>query len=266
MSKKSIREQILLESLEANKKLTTQDVSGLLNISQSSARRMFLELEESGKAIRVYGGIQLPSQYGNLYNYIFDDIKNVNVREKIGIAKKGAELIENNDILYLDCGTTIFQLAKIIVQQLVDGKLYNIKIVTNSLANLEILYPHCDTILVGGNYDSNRKDFSGYSAEIYIKNFHYKKSFLGADGFDRELGFMATNESIARINGIAINRSEQTFILLDSSKICRKSFISYAKSEEVSALITDSHITEQQENVCDSLNLKILKSEPVSEL
>lgn len=265
MNKYAYREQILIDALRNTLKLTTQDAAKILKISDSSARRFFTQLENDGKILRVYGGVKLASNNISLSNYSFEELRKTRTQEKISIATMASSFIEDNDILYFDCGTTLFQLSLIVADAISSGSLNNLKIITNSLANLEVLHPHCEVILVGGNYNSNRKDFSGYSAEIYIKQFNYKKAFLGSDGFDEVEGFMASSENISKLNEVAISRTEKSYVLLDSSKFGKKAFVSFSSPNKITAAITDSLLTGEQEELYNQLGLTIIKSTVLKE-
>ena len=68
----SQREQNLMNWLRLEGKLELGEVVDFLNISESTARRLFTRLESEGKVIRVHGGIQLPGNAA--LEYSFDQI------------------------------------------------------------------------------------------------------------------------------------------------------------------------------------------------
>lgn len=259
MSKILDRENILLDILKVQKKLSTAEATQLLNISESSARRLFTDLEKSNKITRVYGGIQLTSSTGFDPTYSYDAFEKRNVLSKQSIANYASNLIYDNDILYFDCGTTMFQLALATKNRIANQELKNIRIITNSLPTLQLMNDVCDVILIGGKYREGRKDFAGYASEKFVRNFNYKKSFFGADGFDPVQGFTATDAETARMSELVISRSEKNYVLLDSSKICVLSFISFAEASSIEAAITDAEVPESKVTICRNagLNLQI---------
>ena len=250
---------MLLEKLKGVNKLSTHEASELLNISESSTRRLFTMLEEDGMITKVYGGIRLNGQNKGP-DYSFDTSAKSNPAEKLSIAKKACELVEDFDVLYLDTGTTIYQTALELRSMLEEGMLKNIRIITNSLANLEILNDRCQIILIGGEYNHTRKDFSGHFSELFVKQFNYNKAFLGADGFDTKNGFMAFDEGIAKLNELAIENSEKVYVALDSTKIGKSSFVKYAGTGDVDAMITDCNISRGQLSDCEAAGLNVLVS------
>ena len=188
VAKRSEREALLLQTLLTAKTLDTAQAMSLLNVSESTARRLFAELEQQNLVIRKYGGIQL-AQNGP-YDYSFEQSEQAMREEKQRIAQRAMELIECGDILFLDSGTTLQQLCAALACRLRDAELGNVTVVTNSLANLQLLSPYCTVILLGGEYRARRMDFAGFASNKFIQNFHFSKCFLGADGVTLEDGFI----------------------------------------------------------------------------
>jgi len=258
MTKKQERENKVLDILKHRKKLSTEEVTELLSISASTSRRIFKDLENSGKIVRTYGGIHLISAKEPIYS--FEDLESIHLTEKKQIALLACNLIQNDDIVYFDSGTTLFQLANALKLKLQKKELHRVRVVTNSFANLQVLNDVCEVILIGGEYRTHRKAFAGYAAERFVKNFNYRKAFLGADGFDVSEGFMATDANTAKLNEIVISRSEENIALLDSSKLGIRSFVSYGLVSSMNTIITDWNVHPDMESVCIKSGISILKA------
>lgn len=257
MAKRQDRINQLLDILRLKKRLTADEVSSQLGISDSSTRRLFLDLEQSGQAVRILGGIQ--SVEPDSLDYSFDVLQKSHYAEKREIAELASQLIGNRDVIYLDSGTTVLQLAIAIKNRIGLQQINQLRVLTNSFANMQILNEVCEVVLIGGIYRPMRKDFAGYATEQFLKTFYYKKAFLGGDGFDFAQGFMGTDMETSRLNEVVIGQSEQNFALLDSSKIGRRSFTCYADISDIDMLITDRGITVDNEMRCSQAGLKVLK-------
>ena len=176
---KQNREQELMARLAVVQKLTLWEAMELLNISESTARRMFAKLEKEGYAIRTHGGIQMANHAKTLYS--FEHGVRTNIQKKTAIARQAVQFLEDGDVVFCDSGTTMQCFCAELIVRLQHQKL-NIKVYTNSLANLELLAPHAQVHLVGGAYRANRKDFCGYLTEQALNSLYFTKSFVGADG------------------------------------------------------------------------------------
>ena len=69
----------------------------------------------------------------------------------------------------------------------------NIDIMTNSIANAEILSSSIRVILTGGEYRAKRRDTAGIVGEKSINNARFSKAFIGVDGLDITDGLMAVS-------------------------------------------------------------------------
>lgn len=239
MKKSELREGILLEHLKAKKRLSLSEAIELLDVSESTVRRLFIRLENAGFAIRSYGGIQLVGNH-TIMDYSYDQVEGQSVEQKRLIGERAALLVENGDVMYLDSGTTIAHFCAALAKRIEKKELETVTVFTNSLVNLEILIRHVPVSLIGGEYRANRKDFCGYLAEESVKSLHFTKCFLGADGYNIDNGFTATDFQTARLNELAMRNSDKRLVLMDSSKFSIMSVVSYSRNRTVNTLITDA--------------------------
>lgn len=240
MKKTSIREQKIIELLHKRGKLLIKDIAENFNVSEPTARRICTALSRNNNIVRIHGGIQYITQTESKYS--FDDLANKYIEEKKCIAQYAASIIKDNEVIFLESGTTIQQLALALVERLDKTNLNNIIIFTNSLINFNILHPHCKVILTGGQYRNERRDFAGFICEKLVRNLQFNSCFLGADAIDLNEGIMASDIDTARFDELITTRSDRPIILADSSKFSRRSLISYAPVNKVSMIITDSKL------------------------
>ena len=239
-SKKAYRRENVLSALRRKKALTTGEVAEIIGASECTVRRLFDELEGEGEAIRVYGGIKFPpSKHAE---YQFENLQFSQSEQKRHIGEYASRLVENGDILFLDTGTTIQQLALSLVERFKRKELQDVQIFTNSLRNLTILMHHCEVNLIGGLFRIKRQDFCGYLSEVVLESISFEKCFLSADGVNPSDGVMATDIFTAKINQIVARRARAVYLLADSTKFVRRSFIKYAALEDVKMIVTDAGI------------------------
>ncbi|MEG1515683.1 MAG: DeoR/GlpR family DNA-binding transcription regulator [Clostridia bacterium] len=258
-AKKSHREENVLSALQKKKYLKTGEVADMLNASECTVRRFFSDLEKKGMALRVYGGIKIaPSKHGEYY---FENLQLRQSEQKQRIGEFGSRLVENGDILFLDSGTTIQQMALSLVVRFKQKELQDVQIFTNSLRNLTILAQYCDVNLIGGLFRNKRQDFCGYLSEMVLESISFEKCFLSADGvsIDAGDGVMATDVFTAKINQIVARRARGVYLLADSTKFVRRSFIKYASVEDVKMIVTDAGLPESVESALASLGPIIQK-------
>jgi DeoR/GlpR family transcriptional regulator of sugar metabolism len=243
MNKYERRTIKLLDMLQLNKRLDVKTVADNLGISEATARRFFSQLEDEGKVIRVHGGVQLAQQLG--YDYSFRVQAAHRQDQKALIGARAAEMVDDGDRLFLDSGTTVLKLAEILSVKLQTGELKGIVVLTNSISHVETVARWCKVILVGGEIRAERLDVCGSVAEKTLMMFHLDKAFFGADAVSLTGGCMTTDERTSTINELVVERAEKAYVLADSSKFDKTSFIRYASLEQIDTIITDPGVGEE---------------------
>ena len=239
MIRKNERAGYLVNILKRTGQVTVSDATGMLGVSEATVRRLFIQMESEGLAVRSHGtlrSVPSPSVYS------FEASAQVYSREKQNIGRMAAMFVEDGDIIYLDCGTTIFQMTLALSQRIAAGEFRSLNIITNSLVNVQSLSPMsgCRLILVGGEYDCSRRDFSGPLTERFLAPFHFNKCFLGCDGVNQRDGFSSKDANISSLNSCVMERADAVYVLCDSSKLDKSSMVSYAPLNRVTAMVTNA--------------------------
>ena len=232
----------IVEMLRREKKLDVSTVCKSLHISESTVRRLFNQLGKEGKAIRIHGGIKIAPQFRYDYSYFLSS--HHRSQQKSTIGRFAATLIVNNDRIFLDGGTTVMKLAEALSLNLQTKKIDGIVVLSNSLSVVEILANWCKVLLVGGEVRFQRKDLCGVISEKVLNIFNVNKAFLGADGLDIKQGIMTMDERTARMNEIILNKTNDSFVLADSEKMNKPSFISYSSLSRITKIITDAELSD----------------------
>ena len=243
MKKREVRSSRLLEMLQHNRQLDVRTVAESLSISEATVRRLFAQLDHEGKVISTHGGVRLSPQLGTGYSYYLSATHRS--REKALIGRAAADLVFPGDRIFLDSGTTVLKLAEALALRLQSGSPTDIVVLTPSLALAEALARWCKVILVGGEVRVDRRDVCGPITEDTLRQFHVTRAFFGADAVHLHHGFMTTDERTAKMNEIILHRATHVYILADSEKFGRDSFIHYASLEEAEKIITNPGISEE---------------------
>ncbi|HEY9593119.1 MAG TPA: DeoR/GlpR family DNA-binding transcription regulator [Spirochaetia bacterium] len=242
MKKSEVRNSHLLEMLQLSKRLDVKTISDSLGVSVATVRRQLTRLEAEGKVIRTHGGVCLAPHLGSDYSYYVSSMHRS--REKAAIGKAAAEIVTSGERLFLDSGTTVLEFAEALSLRLQSGEVKSLVVLTNSLALVEALARWCRVMLIGGEVRVERRDVSGPITEETLRQFHVTRSFLGADAVNIASGFLTTDERTAKMNEIALRNSRHAYVLVDSEKFGKDSFVQYATLGEVEAIYTDSGIAE----------------------
>ena len=209
-----------------------EELTGQLGVSAATIRRDLGELEKLGEVRRVYGGAV--STGGRLDEPLFDDKTSVAAAEKRRIAETAAKYIKPNDTIYLDGGSTVLELARLLKDR------SNITIVTNSLrAAVELAGRGPRLILVGGELRRLAQTTVGPLTRFMLQELHVDKAFMGTIGLTLEEGLTTTDPTEAYTKELVMEHAREIILLADSSKAHKISFTRAGRLEKVRVLITD---------------------------
>jgi DeoR/GlpR family transcriptional regulator of sugar metabolism len=256
MGKIADRKVRLIEYLKEKGKLSVSEVGELFGISLPSARRFCAGLEKEQLVIRTHGGIRFIPPIETAYT--FDVLDTEYNAEKETIAKNAIGMVKDNQCIFLEAGTTVKQFAIVLAGRIRKGEFPNLKVFTNSLANLEVLEPVCSVTMIGGLYRPERRDFSGFLCEKLLHTLRFDQCFLGADAINLADGIMGMDIETVRLDEILVMRSDKTIILTNSEKFRKHSLISYCSVDDVSAIITDSKLPKDIEKEFEEAGINIL--------
>ena len=220
-----------MEKLSHDKFVRLDDLVSLLDTSESTVRRDLDELESERKLHRVHGGAELPHSLQEEFTNQQKSIKNI--QEKMLVAKKAASLISNDDVIFVDAGTTNELLLGYLSQD-------NLTVVTNSIHHAaKLVDKNIQTIIIGGHVKKSTDASIGAVAYEQIKQLNFDKAFLGINGIDEE--FLTTPDmEEAVIKNTVIENARKSYIVTDSSKIGRVSFAKVDKIENVTIITNQS--------------------------
>lgn len=223
----------ILSEISSRGAVKVSQLASMMNISESTIRRDINELDAEGKLRKVFGGA-VPVDKGILTVDLDVTTKSTeHVLEKESIAKYAASLIEDNDVVFLDAGTT--------TEKMIDY-LYNKSVVyvTNSITNVQKLAKKGLTAYItGGNLKLHTQALVGPPALTLINSFNFTKSFLGANGVDVSKGYTTPSMDEAAIKRAIVDNTQQVFVLADSSKFGLISAVTFSSIEKA-IVITDN--------------------------
>lgn len=225
------RKQKILDKLNEHGEVDIKQMAADLDISEITARRDLNQLAGDGLLYRTHGGGMKVNPFEKPHDFINKAAKNQEAKDNI--CRMAAGQIQDGDVIFMDCGSTVFRLCQFIKNK-------KIKVITNSLPVIHELQ-NCAVSLniIGGEFDAERLAVHGSIANEHISKYRAAKAFLGVDGLS-ENGLFANTENEAAITTAFANNSACTYLLCDASKIGKESYLKFADLSLINVIITDA--------------------------
>lgn len=226
------RFNLILQTLEQKKAVTVVELTKLLDTSESTIRRDLNTLHNMGKLNKVHGGATVLGGEFTSDEYDVETKLLLNTSEKEHIGRYAATIINDDDFVFIDAGTTTFRLIDFIENT---KAIY----VTNGIVHAKkLIQKRCKTIVIGGNIKPSTEAIVGAEGILNLKKYNFSKCFLGVNGITIENGFTTPDVEEALLKEEALKRSYMSFVLADSSKFGKTSSVTFADISQA-CIITD---------------------------
>ena len=215
------RYEIILGLLREKNSVTVTELKDILNASESTVRRDITALYKAGKLTRVFGGAVALEHTVNAYEPTVAQKSELNIEEKKKIAAYAASLIQPEDFVYLDAGTTTGYMLEHL-----NGS--RATFVTNGVSHARTLAQMgIRVLLIGGELKGSTEAVIGSQAMQMLKNYHFTKGFFGTNGMTQREGFTTPDTSEAIVKSTAMKQCKDVYILTDKSKFGEVSSVTF---------------------------------------
>jgi DeoR/GlpR family transcriptional regulator of sugar metabolism len=233
--------------------IRVEDICLKLQVSAATVRRDLDQLERNGAIRRVHGGAV--SVESRLDEPGFDDKTNLAAREKRMIAEAALEFVGPDETIYLDGGSTVLELARLLRDRT------NLTVVTNSLhAAHELSGRGPRLIVIGGELRRLSQTLVGPLTRLLLQDLHLDKAFMGTMGFTLKEGLSTTDPSEAFTKELVMKQARQVIVLADSSKAGKLSFARAGRWEDVDVLITDNAVDKSFAKEFSKIETKLVRA------
>lgn len=209
------------------------DAAGHFGVSQMTIRR---DVDATDGDLTLLAGRIFAS--GSLQSaavYDLDTEKDSHASIKKQLGARAAALIDPDDTVFVDCGSTLIHMINAIDRSL------PVTIVTYALnvANAVSRCPEARLLLYGGLYHASSQSFSGEYADEALKRTGINKAFISAAGIDIERGISCFNFHEVAPKRAALGAAQQAILVADASKLGRLRPALFADWGEFDTLITN---------------------------
>ena len=223
--------------------VSIEELLSHFHVSKATLNRDINELVKSGNVSKVHGGVVSTVNSGE-FEQVIEDKERLNISFKTKIAETAYSMLEDNDTIIIDSGSTMYYFAKLLAE---DRKLKNLTVATN---DLKVAYTLCGNrgislVVSGGIKHRDAYDLYGGMSDI-IETLNVKKYFMGASAFDIAAGVTHTNYEDVLLKKRYMSYASECILCADSTKESQVKRFKLCEPEALSILITDSGLSEEK--------------------
>ncbi len=227
---KSKRLDIIKAYIKEHKNVQIPELLSHVDASESTVRRDIKLLVQEGFIKELYGSVILREK--NQPDTLLKERLGQNLEAKNVIAKKAAKLIQNEDFIYIDAGSTTHHILKYIEAK-------NVTIVTNGLhIAQEAAAYNIAVYLLGGELKHTTMAVVGSQALESIEHYQFDACFMGTNGITEE-SYSTPDVKEGILKKHVISRSRKKYVCSDQSKLHVHTAYVFAKRDQCE-LITET--------------------------
>ncbi len=165
----------------------------------------------------------------------------LNLEEKQEIAKRAHALLEPGQLLYLDAGTTCYEVARLLTIHPIP-----LDVVTNDLHTASLLSENgYHVFLTGGTVEESTGCLIGDFAEDTIKHFCFDVALIGATSIDENFEVSTPTIEKVALKQLILSRSRRAWLLVDHTKFFHHSHYAMYSLEDFDAVFTSQEFIEK---------------------
>ena len=240
------------EYIHQKQTISNKELCDKYEISMQTLRRDINTLCRKGSVRKIYGGVVYNESRTASSVASMDQRHDEHAYEKDAIGKDAASLVEENDVIFIDSGTTAACMIPYLNENL------HITVITHSLFVINALFAkkNIKAILLGGELNYNTQSFMSDPAEI---PYRYNKAFIATVGIN-EQGCTNTNIQEGRIKRHAMAHSDQKILLADRSKFLVCGYNTFAYPQGFDVIISDADAPEWLQKSSGKYGIEIRKA------
>ena len=214
-------------------RVSVNELAEEYGVSTMTIRRDLARLEQEGLVTVAYGGAILKQR--SLLESGMEQKQDEFPEEKQRIAKAALAFVQDGDSVFVDAGTTVCEVARLLDQR------KHLRIMTNSLLAANVLAAGRENQLsiCPGEYRALSMAFMGQLTDEFLDFFHFDLLLLGVEGVTAD-GIYVPDEGDGITKKKLIRQSDTVVCVADHSKFGRSFHYRIAGLEQVNHLVTDS--------------------------
>ena len=226
----------------------------LLGVSESTVRRDLEALEAQGVVRRTHGGV-ISLAEPPATRLAFSDRTATAVEEKTGIAAAVAGMIEDNQTVILNGGTTCYCVAEAL-------RARRLSIVTNSVPIAALLGGELNTeiTMIGGYLYPRTGVTLGTSAVEMLGTLRAARAVMSCAAANPD-GVFNVNEMMTAVEQRMIEVADEVILAVDHSKLGKRAIARLCAWRDVGVVVTDAGADAESRRWLEETGVRLVVAE-----
>lgn len=238
------------------KSVSLDELCEKFQVSKNTIRRDIDSLVKRNRIKKVYGGVTAVTQSSVSQLTAYEERSAQLPAAKDKICRMSAQFVENNDIIYIDTGTTCLHLVDYISDK-------TCTILTNSLQVClkAVPYPNLTIISLPGRLKRETLSYVGNEIEYYLNTYNIGKAFMACSGVTIENGLTNASTEEYVVKKSVVENASHTLLLADHTKFGHFALLTYCPMNKIESIITDAPLSAEYQDYCNECGISVFDNE-----
>ena len=238
----------IIEMISETSAVQVEELAKVLDVSLMTIRRDLEKLGREGMIERCHGGAIIKREVS------YTEKRTLQLDEKVKIAEKCAQFVKKGDAVFLDAGTTTYEIAKLI------RNISSITIITNDLEIARLLIEsNVNLMLCGGNVQKSTGSMVGAFANQMMEDMRIEISFLGAMSIDDQYNVLTPTSNKAVLKRTICKNSNQAYLAVDGSKFGKQALMRINHLSDYIGVVTNKVFSSEEDRKIKQMRINIIK-------
>jgi DeoR family deoxyribose operon repressor len=234
--------------------VSIRELTRKFEVSEMTIRRDLGLLANENLVDLIPGGAILKRPEDNESRYLVTNEESVRTIEKLKIGQRAVGLVQPNETIILDIGTTTEILAKYLRE---DAPITVLCFTLNALVEI-YKKKNCTLIFAGGYFHPQTMTFESPEGIELIKRTRADKAFISAAGVHDELGVTTVYPHELQAKKAILSSAKSRILVVDSSKFGQTKSVYFADISSFQTVITDTGIPDDYARFIRDLGVELL--------
>lgn len=244
------RQEKIIELVSKHGSIQVERLAELLEVAPMTIRRDLEKLKGEGIIERKHG-IAVSKQEAT---YVEKRISRMD--EKKLIAKVSASFVKEGDIVFLDSGTTNYEIAKLIMD------IPKLTVITNDIEIGALLHKsEVELMICGGFVQKETGSIFGTFANQMMNYIQVGIAFIGAMSIDQQFHILTPTLEKATLKRMIVKNAAKSYLVVDQSKFNRKAMMKINHMRDYTGVITTKKFTHTEMEKIKEENIRLIPVE-----
>ena len=237
----------IIDIIKDKGSVKVDELAKQLDVSLMTIRRDLEKLQNEGIIERCHGGAILRSEVS------YKEKRTLQIEDKIKIAQRCANMVKKGSTVFLDAGTTTYEIAKLICN------IPSIAIITNDIEIATFLLDtNARLILCGGSVQKSTGSMVGDFAIHMMENIRTEIAFIGAASIDDEFNVLTPTSNKVVFKRTVCRYTNRSYLAVDSSKFGRQALLKVNHLSDYSGVVTNKVFGDKEKELIKRQNINII--------